>query len=146
MSVEEGTHTLPDGKQLYTKTFRVWWNQINKIGINSLSRRTDRQKPDLYSSMVSQMYGSCNYNMECTTNIVSSTVRLHLPHVYSASNIYQVNTYGGFFPHLASRGIEVYTFDQRCVRVLFPIFDTDEAQGMGPLCNETRRARRHGPD
>ncbi|CAN9276638.1 unnamed protein product [Alternaria alternata] len=96
MSVEEGTHTLPDGKQLYTKTFRVWWNHINKIGINSLSRRTDRQKPDLYSSMVSQI-----------------TVRLHLPHLYPASNIYQVNTYGGFFPHLASRGIEVYTFDQR---------------------------------
>lgn len=26
MSVEEGTHTLADGKKLFTKTFRVQWS------------------------------------------------------------------------------------------------------------------------
>jgi hypothetical protein len=34
MSVEEGTHILADGKQLYTKTFKVWWSRRIKIGIN----------------------------------------------------------------------------------------------------------------
>jgi hypothetical protein len=75
MSVEEGTHTLADGKQLYTKTFRVWWSHNYKIGIDSLSRRTDQQEPDLSSSMVSQTYDSHGHDVECITNIVSSTVR-----------------------------------------------------------------------
>ncbi|RYN31175.1 hypothetical protein AA0119_g4827 [Alternaria tenuissima] len=84
MSVEEGTHTLPDGKQLYTKTFRTDGPaKARLVFIHGFS------------------------------DVWFITVRLHLPHVYPASNIYQVNTYGGFFPHLASRGIEVYTFDQR---------------------------------
>jgi predicted alpha/beta hydrolase len=97
MSVEEGTHTLADGKQLYTKTFRT-----------------------------------------------DGPAKARLVFIHGFSD--HVNTYGSFFPHLASRGIEVYTFDQRYVCALLPIFDTEEAQGMGSLCNKARRARRHGPD
>jgi len=64
MSVEEGTHALADGKQLYTKTFKT-----------------------------------------------DGPAKARLVFIHGFSD--HVNTYGDFFPHLASRGIEVYTFDQR---------------------------------
>ena len=75
MSVEEGTHALADGKQLYTKTFKVWWSHINKIDINAMSRRTVRPKPDLCSSTDSQTYGFHRHNTECMTNVAPSMVR-----------------------------------------------------------------------
>ncbi|XP_014561210.1 hypothetical protein COCVIDRAFT_87475 [Bipolaris victoriae FI3] len=68
MSVEEGTHTLADGKKLFTKTFR-----------------TDGPPK----------------------------ARLVFIHGFSDVRCSKVNTYADFFPGLAAKGIEVYTFDQR---------------------------------
>ncbi|KAL6712642.1 hypothetical protein ACN47E_000519 [Coniothyrium glycines] len=64
MTLEEGWHTLPDGKKLYTQTFKT-------------------QGP----------------------------AKARLVFIHGFSDV--VNTYGNFFPTLASKGIEVYTFDQR---------------------------------
>ncbi|KAF1838536.1 alpha/beta-hydrolase [Decorospora gaudefroyi] len=64
MSVEEGTHTLADGKQLYTRTFKT-----------------------------------------------DGPAKARLVFIHGFSD--HVCTYGDFFPSLASKGIEVYTFDQR---------------------------------
>jgi len=64
MSVQEGKFALPDGKQLYTKTFRT-----------------------------------------------AGPAKARLVFIHGFSD--HVNTYGDFFPALASKGIEVYTFDQR---------------------------------
>ncbi|KAL6151074.1 hypothetical protein ACJQWK_10768 [Exserohilum turcicum] len=64
MSVDQGTHSLADGKQLYTKTFRT-----------------------------------------------EGPAKARLVFIHGFSD--HVHTYGDFFPALAARGIEVYTFDQR---------------------------------
>jgi hypothetical protein len=36
MSEEEGSHTLPDGTQLYTKTFKVLWSR-HVVGLHALT-------------------------------------------------------------------------------------------------------------
>lgn len=58
MSVEEGTHTLADGKKLFTKTFRVVYSGACAIviGINLLNRPTGPPRQDLFLSMAFQMY------------------------------------------------------------------------------------------
>lgn len=85
-------------------------------------RRTGQSKIGIYPWLLGCEHSPLNFlGLPIITELTCSSI-VSLLGLYSMTQQLivcpQVSTYGHFFPTLASKGIEVFTFDQRCVGVV----------------------------